>query len=60
MLGNNSTFSTYENSTYGIRVRYPPDWRVQQSKSSDEPINVAGRALISEAEIVSENTFTII
>jgi hypothetical protein len=41
MLGNNSTFSTYENSTYGIRVQYPSDWSVQESKSSGEPINVA-------------------
>ena len=33
--------STYENSNYGILIKYALDWSVQQSKSSDEPINVA-------------------
>jgi hypothetical protein len=29
-----ATSTTYENSTYGIRVQYPSDWSVQESKSS--------------------------
>jgi hypothetical protein len=41
MLGNNSTYSTNGNSTYGIRVQYPSDWSVQESKSSGDLINVA-------------------
>jgi hypothetical protein len=41
MLGNNSTYSTYQNNTYGIRVQYPSDWSMQELKSSGERINVA-------------------
>ena len=33
--------STYENTTYGIRVQYPSDWTVQGSNASGTPINIA-------------------
>ncbi|HYA84643.1 MAG TPA: hypothetical protein VEH06_14525 [Candidatus Bathyarchaeia archaeon] len=33
MLGNNSTYSTYENSTYGIHVEYPSGWTNQESNT---------------------------
>jgi hypothetical protein len=41
MLGNNSTFSTYENSTYGIRVQYPSEWSVQESNTTGTLIKIA-------------------
>jgi hypothetical protein len=41
MLGNNSTYSTYENSTYGIRVQYPSDWSVQESNITGTLIKIA-------------------
>jgi eukaryotic-like serine/threonine-protein kinase len=41
MLGNNSTYSTYENSTYGIRVQYPSDWSVQESNTTGTLIKIA-------------------
>ena len=40
MLGNNTTpgnatnFLGYENSTYGIKMQYPPDWRVEGASNS--------------------------
>ncbi len=33
--------STYENTTYGIRVQYPSGWTVQRSNASGTPINIA-------------------
>jgi hypothetical protein len=36
-----TSVSTYENRDYGILIQYPSDWSVQESKSSDELINVA-------------------
>jgi tetratricopeptide (TPR) repeat protein len=33
--------STYENTTYVIRVQYPPDWTVQGSNASGTPIDIA-------------------
>jgi hypothetical protein len=33
--------TTIHDSTYGIRVQYPSDWSVQESKSSGERMNVA-------------------
>jgi hypothetical protein len=42
ILRNNTTsLSTYENGNYGIRIHYPSDWSVQESKSSGELINIA-------------------
>jgi len=39
-----TSVSTYENSNYGILIKYASDWSVQQSKSSGVPINVAAFA----------------
>ena len=36
-----NTFSTYENSSYGIRVKYPSDWSIQGSNDSGIHIKVA-------------------
>jgi hypothetical protein len=33
--------SSYENTIYGIRLRFPSDWSVQESSASGIPINVA-------------------
>ena len=33
--------STYENTTYGIQIKYPSDWSVQESRPSGELINIA-------------------
>jgi hypothetical protein len=33
--------STYENTTYGIRIQYPSDWTVQGSNASGTLINIA-------------------
>jgi hypothetical protein len=41
MLGNNSTYSTYENSTYGIGVQYPSNWSVQESNTTGTLIKIA-------------------
>jgi eukaryotic-like serine/threonine-protein kinase len=41
MLGNNSTYSPYGNSTYGIRVQYPSDWSVQKSNTTGTLIKIA-------------------
>jgi hypothetical protein len=41
MLGNNSTYSTYENSTYGIHVKYPSDWTIQESNTTGTLIKIA-------------------
>jgi hypothetical protein len=41
MLGNNSTYSTYENSTYGIRIQYPSDWSAQKSNTTGTLIKIA-------------------
>jgi hypothetical protein len=41
MLGNNSTYSTYENSTYGIHVEYPSDWTIQESNATGTLIKIA-------------------
>lgn len=30
-----SNFSTYENSTYGIKIDYPPDWNVTEGLSPE-------------------------
>jgi len=37
----NPAVSTYDNRNYGILIKYPSDWSVQESKSSGEPINIA-------------------
>jgi len=42
---NNSTVnpavSTYENRNYGILIKYPSDWTIQQSAASGTLINIA-------------------
>ena len=30
---NNNSLSTYQNSTYGITIKYPPDWNVVESSA---------------------------
>jgi hypothetical protein len=33
--------TSYQNTTYGIQIKYPSDWSVQESRSSGELINIA-------------------
>jgi hypothetical protein len=33
--GNNNSFVTYENSTYGIKIRYPADWQKTEHLSAN-------------------------
>jgi tetratricopeptide (TPR) repeat protein len=39
---NLTSFLTYENETYGIKVRYPPDWTIEnaQSNASDDVVPI--------------------
>jgi IS605 OrfB family transposase len=36
-----TSISTYENRNYGILIKYPSDWSIQESTASGTPINVA-------------------
>jgi hypothetical protein len=33
-------FTPYQNTAYGIQIRYPSDWTIQESNTSDTLINI--------------------
>jgi hypothetical protein len=37
---NATSVSTYENRNYGIQIRYPSDWTIQESNASGTLINI--------------------